>query len=89
VALGDASGRGHVTLGEALYKKGAYHDALEAFQRAVELRPKSKDAKKGLQRAEKAVAAADRAAKAAGPKGRKGKEPAAQPPKGDRRKGKK
>jgi cytochrome c-type biogenesis protein CcmH/NrfG len=89
VALGDVSGRGHVTLGEALFKKGAYHDAVEAFRRAVELKPKNRDAKKGLVRAEKAAAAADRAAKAAGPKGRRGKEPSVQPPKVERRKGKK
>jgi eukaryotic-like serine/threonine-protein kinase len=68
VALGDASGRGHATLGEALLKKSAYAEAVEAYKRALELRPKSKDVKKGLARAEKAAAAADRTAKAGGAK---------------------
>ncbi|MBI5481517.1 MAG: tetratricopeptide repeat protein [Deltaproteobacteria bacterium] len=89
VALGDVSGRGHVTLGEALLKKGAYHDAVEAFRRAVELRPRNRDAKKGLLRAEKLAAAADKATRGASPKVRKVKEPVAQPPRVERRKGKK
>jgi eukaryotic-like serine/threonine-protein kinase len=78
VALGDVSGRGHATLGEALLKKASYAEAVEAFKRAVELRPKNRDAKKGLARAEKAAAAAERTVKGAAPKAR--------PPKADKRK---
>jgi eukaryotic-like serine/threonine-protein kinase len=88
VALGDASGRGHLTLGEALLKKGAYHDAVTALRRAVEFRPKNRAAKKELLRAEKLAAAADKAAKAAGAKAKKGKQPPVPPPQVERRKGK-
>jgi len=68
VSLGDVSGRGHLTLGEALLKKRAYHDAVQAYRRAVELRPKLKDARKWLLQAEKLAATASKGKKGKGKK---------------------